>query len=294
MVEHVVELPVTREGELHPDAEALDQPIPGDPGYRPDAPGSPQPGGSADTVREDASAGPDRGLGQELPASDRARIGDHDLPEREDRRLSRITDQAVRRCRDAEGRDANGTYGERGLAPAMRRIESQLEHGHLAEKTVEYALKDRERFKEKLAERIGRYPKADPNDLAAEIHDGIRYTFIFDFEHYTASADLAQRSLAEADYGHIETKPGWHGDEYKGVNSQWADPASGLRFEVQFHTRESWDAKQLTHESYERIRSASTPVEEVEGLRAYQREVSGAVRIPQDALDIPAYKKEGR
>jgi hypothetical protein len=173
----------------------------------------------------------------------------------------------------------------------MRRIESQLEHGRLADQTEEHALKGYTRFKEKLAERIERFPNADPSDLAAEIHDGVRYTFILDFDHYTYCVGLAQSKLAEAGYDHIETKPGWHGEEYKGVNSQWGDPYADIRFEVQFHTGESWSAKQITHEAYETIRSNKASVEETESLRTYQREVSAAVQIPPGALDIPAYKK---
>jgi hypothetical protein len=205
--------------------------------------------------------------------------------------LSQITDRAIERCLAAEGRDAEGNYGEHGLTPAMRRIESRLDYGHLADQTEKYALKDPARFREKLAERIERFPNADLNDLAAEIHDGVRYTFILDFDHYTDSVGIAQSELAEAGYDQIETKPGWHGEEYKGVNSQWEDPASGIRFEVQFHTSESWNAKQITHETYEAIRSNKVSIKEVESLRAYQREVSATVRIPLGALDIPAYKK---
>jgi hypothetical protein len=205
--------------------------------------------------------------------------------------LSQITDRATERCRAAEGRDAEGNYGEHGLTPAMRRIESQLEYGHLADQTEKYALKDPVRFKEKLVERVERFPNADPNDLAAEIHDGVRYTFILDFDHYTESVGLAQSKLAEAGYDQIEAKPGWHGEEYKGVNSQWGDPVSSIRFEVQFHTSESWYAKQTTHEAYEAIRTNKASVEEAESLRAYQREVSATIRIPLGALDIPAYKK---
>jgi hypothetical protein len=205
--------------------------------------------------------------------------------------LSQITDRAIARCQAAEGRDAEGNYGEHGLTPAMRRIESRLDYGHLADQTEKYALKDPARFREKLAERIERFPNADLNDLAAEIHDGVRYTFILDFDHYTDGVGIAQSELAEAGYDQIETKPGWHGEEYKGVNSQWEDPASGIRFEVQFHTSESWNAKQITHETYEAIRSNKVSIKEVESLRAYQREVSATVRIPLGALDIPAHKK---
>lgn len=261
-----------------PDPFKNELPIPGDPGYQPAPPSA----SYADAVTD-----------QELPTGDQAKSGAFDAREREERRLSLITHQAVERCRAAEGRDAEGNYGEHGLTPAMHRIESQLDYGHLAEQTEEYALKSPDRFKEKLAERISRFPKADPTDLAAEIHDGIRYTFVFGFESYTSNVELAQAKLAEAGYDHVETKPGWHGDEYKGVNSQWIDPASGLLFEVQFHTAESWSAKQLTHEAYEKIRSQSVPVEEIETLRAYQCEVSGRVPIPPGALDIPTYKKEG-
>jgi hypothetical protein len=279
------------------DLSDYELPIPGDPDYQPESLGIPETSHSHDTsgddVQDHESPAADAEPEQELPP-DQDQIGDVDAREQQEHRLSQIADQMVERCREAEGRDADGNYGEEGLTPAMRRIESQLDHGHLAENTEEYALKGPERFREKIAERAKQFPNTDPRDLAAEIHDGIRYTFIFEFEHYTAGVDLAQSRLAEAGFGHIETKPGWHRDEYKGVNSQWSDPASGLRFEVQLHTNESWSAKQTTHWAYEKIRSTSTSVEETESLRSYQREVSVTVQIPPGALDIPAYKKESR
>ena len=265
----------------------------GDPDYQPDLPRGSEADDTGDASDNHNSPAADRDPGREheSPPPDQEGLSDLDSQEREERRLSEITDKAVQKCREAEGRDADGNYGEQGLTPAMRRIESQLEHAHLADQTEKHALKDPARFKEKLAERIGRFPNADPNDLAAEIHDGIRYTFILKFDHYTDGVSLAQSKLAEAGYDRIETKPGWHGEEYKGVNSQWEDPTSGVRFEVQFHTSESWDAKQTTHEAYETIRSNKASVEEVESLRAYQREVSATVAIPPGAFDIPAYRK---
>ena len=250
----------------------------------------PTPDSEADR-HSDPEGEPHSGPDYASSPADQGRLGNLDSQEQAEHRLSQITDRATEKCRAAEGRDAEGNYGEHGLTPAMRRIESQLEYGHLADHTEKYALKDPARFKEKLAERVERFPNADPNDLAAEIHDGVRYTFILDFDHYTEGVGLAQSKLAEAGYDQIEAKPGWHGEEYKGVNSQWGDPVSGIRFEVQFHTSESWYAKQTTHEAYEAIRSNKASVEEAESLRAYQREVSAIIRIPLGALDIPAYKK---
>jgi hypothetical protein len=206
---------------------------------------------------------------------------------------SRIGDRTIEECREAEGRDADGNYGDHGLTPAMRRIEAALDHGKLVDKTEEHALKSMDRFKEKLAKLIGRYPNADPKELAQGIHDGIRYTFIFEFEHYTECVELGHGEITDAGYIRIETKPSWDAAEYKGVNSRWRDPASSLLFEVQFHTQESWDAKQKTHEAYEKIDTLNVSVEENERLRAHQREVSASVRIPPGALDIQPYKKKG-
>jgi hypothetical protein len=206
---------------------------------------------------------------------------------------SLVADEAIARCREKEGRDVDGKYGDHGLTPAMRRIEIQLEHGHLIEDTEKFALKDPDRFKEKLARQIERYPGADPRELAASIADGIRYTVILDFDYYTSSVAVGHAQLIDAGYERVETKPSWDSDQYKGVNSQWREPSAGVIFEVQFHTEESWDAKQKTHDAYERIQEPGTSVEEVERLRDYQRWASAQVRIPQGALDIEPYKKEG-
>jgi hypothetical protein len=194
---------------------------------------------------------------------------------------SRIADRAHEACREAEQR----------LTPIMRRIEAQLGHGRLAPGTEQFALKSPERFKEKLASLISRYPDADPRELAKQIPDGVRYTFISEFRHYTEGVRKAQRQLADAGFQRLETRSRWDGDEYKGVNSRWWDPENRIMFEIQFHTSESWDAKQRTHHAYEKIKDPRTPIEDVERLRAYQREVCAAVPIPPGALDIEPYRR---
>src|SRR5262245_10599241 len=137
-----------------PDPFEHDYPIPGDPDYRPDAPSA---SGNhhthhvgTDDLHARKSATADRDPDLELPADSREADGE--------RRLSQITDQVAAKCREAEGRDADGNYGERGLTPAMRRIEAQLEHGRLVSDTAKYALKSADRFKLKLAERINLQP----------------------------------------------------------------------------------------------------------------------------------------
>ena len=204
-----------------------------------------------------------------------------------------VADQQLAARRGAEGRRPDGTYDEGGLTPALRRVEAQLDHGTLVPDTEKFALKSPDRFKEKLAKMIERRPDASVTELAEEIHDGIRYTFIFDPSHYTDQTQQACSSLAGEGYELIRLANRWGGEEYKGVNTRWHDPNSSQPFEIQFHTPESWEAKQRTHESYEKIEDPDTPVKDVEELRAHQRSVSDSLEIPDHWDDIRDYRKPG-
>jgi hypothetical protein len=95
--------------------------------------------------------------------------------------------------------------------------------------------------------------------------------------------------LEEQGFQLVKRKNSWSEEQYKGINSQWVDPASGQRFEVQFHTSISFEAKQITHGAYERLRSGQTDELERMVLRAFQREVTSKIPIPPGAEDIPDY-----
>jgi hypothetical protein len=90
----------------------------------------------------------------------------------------------------------------------------------------------------------------------------------------------------------------WGSEQYKGINTQWLEPNSGVRFEVQFHTQASLEAKELTHEAYERIRSITerTPEteREAEELEAFQSRANAQVPIPPDVSVIEDYRREKR
>jgi hypothetical protein len=207
---------------------------------------------------------------------------------------SRTGDEVLAESRIAEGRDSNGNYGEHGLTPAMRRVDAQLDHSHLLQDTERFALKEPDRFKEKLADAIARNPDKSCVELANEIHDAIRYTFISPVESYSDSLWNAQGKIEAAGYELEVRRNSWSSEEYKGINSRWLDPVSGKRFEIQFHTQESWDAKQQTHGAYEKIKDSRTPPAEVRVLREYQKRISQGVEIPRGAAAIPEFRKEGR
>ncbi len=166
-----------------------------------------------------------------------------------------VADQQLAARRSAEGRHPDGTYDDRGLTPALRRVETQLGHGTLIPDTEKFALKSPDRFKEKLAKIDCTVPGSrSPPNWHLRIHDGIRYTFIFDVPRLHGRCRTRHdEQLAAQGYGSRLRKPSWDDPDYKGVNSRWQDPGSKVRFEVQFHTPESWEAKQETHDTYEKI-----------------------------------------
>lgn len=206
---------------------------------------------------------------------------------------SRAADLGLAKRHDAEGRDADGNYGDHGLTPAMRRVEAQLDCGGLVEDTVKYALKEPDRFKEKLFELIRDEPDKSVEQHVDEIHDGIRYTFVADNHDYVRTVSQATDILKADGFELGVRKNEWANDEYKGVNTRWQDHKSGCRFEVQFHTHDSWQVKQATHAAYTRIHDTRTPTDERERLRAYQREISSSLALPVGWESITNYRREG-
>jgi hypothetical protein len=205
-----------------------------------------------------------------------------------------IAEQALGRCRIAEGRNVFGGYGHSGLTPAMRRIEAQIRHGQLLPDTEATALKSLDSFKEKLADLVLRHPDKSAEDLALEVYDGIRYTFIVEPEHY-AQVTLHAHSRLKGNGFELEVRRNcWPNPEYKGINSRWRDPAHDLVFEVQFHTPSSWDLRQRAHALYEAITDPATSPGERERLRAVYAEMSDGVSIPPGCAAIPDYRKEGQ
>ena len=106
----------------------------------------------------------------------------------------------------------------------MRRIEEQLDYGTLVEDSEKYALKEPDRFKEKLFESIRDEPDKPVEELVGEIHDGIRYTFVSDGDDYVRTVNQATDILKANGYELGVRKNGWSNDEYKGVQHAMARP----------------------------------------------------------------------
>ena len=127
------------------------------------------------------------------------------------------------------------------------------------------------------------------DEAIGHVPDAIRYTFQYPEAYYTQGVWADIERLKDRGFELQKLKNFWSDEQYKGINSQWTEPETGLRFEVQFHTRISFEAKQLTHDAYERLRTKQVDAFEELVLEAFQRKVAADVSVPPGATDIPDY-----
>jgi hypothetical protein len=171
---------------------------------------------------------------------------------------------------------------EKGITETLKRIENDNTCGGTLV-GLEHSLKGAGRIKEKLWDKTDARAGLSMGDAAGQIKDAVRYTFQFEADVYVRGYAETRERLESAGCRMTYGRNGWLGNpEYRGVNTRWVT-SDGGRFELQFHTPESLDAKEnRTHRAYERLRSPSTSWAEEEDLRAYQHYVSAAVPRPVD------------
>ena len=176
---------------------------------------------------------------------------------------------------------------EKIITPAMSRIEAEDPERHLI--GLEFRCKGQDRITEKVARQMQSQPELTPEEALASVKDTIRYTFQYTEGRYTDGVYADISRLKAAGFELAELRNSWGSEEYKGINSRWRVPENGQLFEVQFHTQISFEAKQLTHPAYERLRNPTTSKAERDGLEDFQRRVNAYVPNPRGALDIPDY-----
>jgi hypothetical protein len=175
---------------------------------------------------------------------------------------------------------------EEKISPALRTAESQDPDRHLI--GFDDRLKGRDRIKEKVYGTI-KESNRSPEQAVSLVHDTIRYTFQYREARYTQGVRTDIEHLKDQGFKLHKLKNSWSSEQYKGINSQWIEPDTGQRFEVQFHTRISFEAKQLTHGAYERLRTRQADKFEELVLEAFQKKVTAEVPVPPGADSIPDY-----
>jgi hypothetical protein len=182
------------------------------------------------------------------------------------------------------------------IRPALDRVAAADPSRHLT--GLEHMLKGEDRLKEKIADELAAKPAKTVRGALDAVADAVRFTLSYPSERYAEGVLADVDRLKAEGFELIKLKNLWHADQYKGVNSQWRVPDSGTRFEMQFHTPESREAKELTHEAYERIRAAAAlPVEErdlaeEQQLEDFQRQANALLVTPPGAAAIKDYPQK--
>jgi hypothetical protein len=186
--------------------------------------------------------------------------------------------------------------GERMIIPAVVSVEAEDPSRCLA--GFDKRFKDADRLKEKVADEIRSTPGTTPTQALAVVPDAVRVTYLYNETAYTAGTRNDAERLEARGFVQVERRNTWTSDQYKGINARWREPESGVLFEVQFHTQASFEAKELTHKAYERIRSMTEETPEADRetaeLKEFQREVNAKIPIPPGATEYDDYRPERR
>ena len=180
--------------------------------------------------------------------------------------------------------------GKRFALRAMREIEGADPSRRLV--GVEYMLKGVDRLKEKIADALRARPGLTAWQVLSIVPDPVRFTFEYSPDRYADGVLADVEHLKEIGLEELKLKNLWSDEQYKGINSQWRRPETGLRIEVQFHTPASLEAKELTHRAYERIRNPGTSPAERGELEAFQRRVNALLDTPSGTTEIPDFPEK--
>jgi hypothetical protein len=184
--------------------------------------------------------------------------------------------------------------GENVIGPAILRVAAQDPTRTLA--GFDCRIKGKDRLKEKVFDRMRTKGRSAVETLA-QISDVVRFTFIYAETAYADGVRKDLERLGAVGFTQVERRNTWSSDRYKGINTQWLEPQSGVRFEVQFHTQASLEAKELTHQAYERIRTITESTPEVDRetaeLRQFQLRANSNIPIPPGVSDIDDYPPGG-
>lgn len=150
------------------------------------------------------------------------------------------------------------------------------------------ALDHRFKSQESLARKIllnAHTEEISLEEAAEDISDVLRYTMCIEPDVYVSKATDVLKSLEDKGYTVVKFKNKWDGDTYKGLNTLLKYP-DGIVFELQFHTPESYEVYNKTHEYYEIARAEDSTEEQVEEATRIRRELNEGLTIPEGALEF--------
>ncbi|WP_058047456.1 hypothetical protein [Streptomyces roseifaciens] len=138
-----------------------------------------------------------------------------------------------------------------GMDAMMKDVQQATAQSHGGKlEGLEYSLKDVDSFRRKAATAATEW-NTPVEKTARKVNDLNRYTLTFEPDSYTEGVEQTYERLRESGYEPTAEKNTWQDPVYKGVNTTWQHTESEEKFELQFHTPDSFKAKMENHELYE-------------------------------------------
>ncbi|MGW1072736.1 hypothetical protein [Streptomyces sp. NPDC002537] len=120
----------------------------------------------------------------------------------------------------------------------------------------QYRLKGLVAFRRQAAAR--KRLRVDVAAFARKVSDLNRYTLVLATDHYTAGVQQAYALLHERGFQPVpgSERNSWEDPLYKGFRAAWQRADGGTRFEIRFHTAESYSVQSENHLLYDLYRSS--------------------------------------
>lgn len=144
-------------------------------------------------------------------------------------------------------------------------------------------IKTIESLHRKLADLLAQDPTLNAEEAARQVYDVLRFTVVAEAERYASVHEEVLSGLRAQGVDVVAEVNRWPGPGYRGINARLRIGGSP-RFEVQFHTRESYAAAKATRGMYEEYRLRSTSPERRGELEAEISGVFARVPIPPEAV----------
>ncbi|MBI2169376.1 MAG: hypothetical protein HYU28_07740 [Actinobacteria bacterium] len=174
--------------------------------------------------------------------------------------------------------------GEPVITGDLRRASNELE---VPLTGLQHRIKSPDSIARKVHNGWESRPTATAEQIALDLGDVLRYTFVIDdVEGFYAAAERICRKLAEAGYV-VEKATDSFGrrTRYKGVHAAVRAPDGETTLEVQFHTTESAEARRQTYALYRTYRDADKERDERFRAAVQIAEVTSGVPDPPNRPD---------
>ncbi len=173
----------------------------------------------------------------------------------------------------------NATRAEQSVTPLLQSIAADTE-AELA--GLDFRLKSVNSLARKI-QTDSVLNSVSASEAASNIGDALRYTMILPEASFGKSILNVFDSLETAGMTKLKVGNSFNpGASYMGVNTNFST-AEGQVFELQFHTKDSFNVKQnINHSLYEEARLPATPAERIIELQRQMIINSSNISIPQD------------